>query len=124
MEGLLTTSELTHALFKVMKDDSSPGIDGFTVNYLRVFWTDIKTIVKNVLKSTFTEPEKDHQAAQPGVHEGPEGESGPGEGWRADANRDKITRQLGEILGHAPGLPELLPGGPQGVSQQLRQGAG
>ena len=34
MEGLLTTEELTHALFKVMKGGTSPGIDGFTVNYI------------------------------------------------------------------------------------------
>jgi hypothetical protein len=53
MVGLLTTSELTHALFKVMKGDSSPGIDGFTVNFIRVFWTDIKTIVKNALNRSF-----------------------------------------------------------------------
>jgi hypothetical protein len=34
MECLLTTEELTHALFKVMKGGTSPGIDGFTVNYI------------------------------------------------------------------------------------------
>ena len=31
MEGMLTTDELTHCLFKVMKGASSPGWDGFTV---------------------------------------------------------------------------------------------
>ena len=53
MEGLLTTEEFAHALFKVMKGDSSPGIDGFTVNYLRVFWNDMKTITRNALNSSF-----------------------------------------------------------------------
>ena len=42
MEGMLTTQELTHCLFNVMKGSSSPGLDGFTVNHLRVFWEDLK----------------------------------------------------------------------------------
>ena len=37
MEGLLTTEELTHTLVNTMKGDSSPGVDGFIVNHLRVF---------------------------------------------------------------------------------------
>ena len=36
-----------------MKGDSSPGIDGFIVNYLREFWNDLKTITKNALNSSF-----------------------------------------------------------------------
>ena len=38
MEGLLTLNEVTHSLFKVVCDASSPGVDGFTVNHLRTFW--------------------------------------------------------------------------------------
>ena len=53
MEGMLTTSELTNCLFKVMKGASSPGIDGFTVNYLRVFWDDLKTLTTNALNASF-----------------------------------------------------------------------
>ena len=53
MEGMLTTDELTHCLFKVMNGSSSPGIDGFTVNYLRIFWEDIKIITTNALNASF-----------------------------------------------------------------------
>ena len=53
MEGMLTTEELTHCLFNVMNGTSSPGLDGFTVNYLRIFWEDLKTLTKNALNSSF-----------------------------------------------------------------------
>ena len=53
MEGMLTTQELTHCLFKVMKGASSPGLDGFTVNHLRVFWEDLKTLTTNALNASF-----------------------------------------------------------------------
>ena len=53
MEGMLTTTELTNCLFKVMKGSSSPGTDGFTVNYLRVFWEDLKTLTTNALNASF-----------------------------------------------------------------------
>ena len=35
IEGDITLSELNHALFKKMKGTSAPGIDRFTVNWLR-----------------------------------------------------------------------------------------
>ena len=35
IEGEITLSELQYALFKKMKGSSTPGIDGFTVNWLR-----------------------------------------------------------------------------------------
>ena len=38
---------------KTMKGDSSPGCDGFTVNYLRFFWHDLKTITKDALNASF-----------------------------------------------------------------------
>ena len=53
MEGMLTTQELTYCLFKVMKGASSPGLDGFTVNHLRVFWEDLKTLTTNALNASF-----------------------------------------------------------------------
>ena len=34
MEGLLRIKALTHAVMVTIKGDSSPGCDGFTVNYL------------------------------------------------------------------------------------------
>ena len=53
MEGMLTTDELTHCLFKVMKGASSPGLDGFTVNHIRVFWEDLKLLTTNALNACF-----------------------------------------------------------------------
>ena len=53
MEGMLSTKELTHCLFNVMNGASSPGLDGFTVNHLRVFWDDLKTLTTNALNSSF-----------------------------------------------------------------------
>ena len=37
-EGEITLEELEYSLFKKMKGSSAPGIDGFTVNWLRKFW--------------------------------------------------------------------------------------
>ena len=53
MEGLLTTHELTNSLFKHMKGNSSPGIDGFTVNHLRTFWFELKHITCDALNCSF-----------------------------------------------------------------------
>ena len=53
MEGMLTEEELTHCLFNIMKGSSSPGLDGFTVNHLRVFWEDLKTLTTNALNASF-----------------------------------------------------------------------
>ena len=53
MEGMLTTDELTHCLFKVMKGASSPGWDGFTVDHLRIFWEDLKFLTTNALNASF-----------------------------------------------------------------------
>ena len=44
MEGDLTMDELHEALFFHMNGCSSPGMDGFMVNYLRAFWPDFKFI--------------------------------------------------------------------------------
>jgi hypothetical protein len=53
MEGLLTLEELTHAVMETMKGDSSPGCDGFTISYLRVFWNDLKHITRDALNASF-----------------------------------------------------------------------
>ena len=47
MEGLLTTQELTEALFKHMEGVSS------TVKHLRFFWHELKVVNKNALDATF-----------------------------------------------------------------------
>ena len=52
MEGLLTTTELTFSLFNTMKGDSSPGVDGFTVNYLRTFWDDLMALTTHALNAS------------------------------------------------------------------------
>ena len=46
MEGLLTEEELEFALLFKMKGSSSPGLDGFTVNQLKIFWYDLKSVIK------------------------------------------------------------------------------
>ena len=51
MEGDLTMDELQEALFKHMNGSSSPGMDGFTVNYLRAFWPDLKFITLEALNA-------------------------------------------------------------------------
>jgi hypothetical protein len=53
MEGKITKRELPFCLFKKMKGSSAPGIDGFTVNWLRVFWTDLESITQNALNDCF-----------------------------------------------------------------------
>ena len=51
MEGDLTMDELHEALFTHMNGNSSPGMDGFTVNYLRAFWPSLKFITKEALNA-------------------------------------------------------------------------
>ena len=51
MEGLLTLEELTNAVMKTMKGDSSPGCDGFTINYLRELWPDLQHATKDALNA-------------------------------------------------------------------------
>ena len=49
MKGEITLTELNHALFKKMKGSSAPGIDGFTVNWLRIFWDSLKMVTLNAI---------------------------------------------------------------------------
>ena len=46
--------ELHEALFKHMKGSSSPGPDGFTVNWLRQFWPEMKDLTREALNSSTT----------------------------------------------------------------------
>ncbi len=54
MEGKLTARELKDAHFHKMHGNSAPGLDGFTVNWLRTFWPELATITRNALNSCFT----------------------------------------------------------------------
>ena len=38
------TNELQYALYKKIKGSSAPGIDGFTVNWLKKFWDSLKLL--------------------------------------------------------------------------------
>ena len=55
MEGLMTEGELTETLNKFMKGASAPGVDGFTVNWLREFWPDFRKMVTNALNEMYGE---------------------------------------------------------------------
>ena len=55
-EGNLTESELLSAL-KCLKNDASPGSDGLTVEFLKVFWIHLKDILRLSLNSSFTKGE-------------------------------------------------------------------
>ena len=52
MEGKLTDDELHSALFEHMNGSSSPGVDVFTVNHLRVFWPDMKDLTCDALNAS------------------------------------------------------------------------
>ena len=47
LEGFLTKLELEEALFKDMKPNSAPGIDGFTVKFFRTFWPSLAPLITN-----------------------------------------------------------------------------
>ena len=51
LEKELTRSELTEALFKQMKPNSAPGIDGFSVLFVREFWSSLVDLVWMALLS-------------------------------------------------------------------------
>ena len=53
MEGKLTAEELKKALFEKMHGNSAPGLDGFTINWLRTFWPELATITRNALNDCF-----------------------------------------------------------------------
>ena len=49
IEGQITLDEMQYALFKKMKGSSAPGIIGFTVNWLRKFWSSLKLVTLNAI---------------------------------------------------------------------------
>ena len=53
MEGKLNKAELEDALFNKMHGNSAPGLDSFTVNWLRTFWQDLADITRNALNECF-----------------------------------------------------------------------
>ena len=52
LEGLLTLEEISKTL-KNMKSDKSPGADGFTAEFLKVFWKDLGHFVARSLNYAF-----------------------------------------------------------------------
>jgi hypothetical protein len=52
LEGLLTFDEVTYTL-KHMKNDKSPGSDGFTTNFYKIFWNKIGKFVVRALNHAF-----------------------------------------------------------------------
>ena len=53
IEGEITLTELNHVLFKKMKGTTAPGIDGFTVNWLRKFWDSLKLVTFNAINECY-----------------------------------------------------------------------
>ena len=52
LEGEISIQELYHCL-RNMKNNKSPGTDGFTVEFYKFFWKDIKSIILNSLNGAF-----------------------------------------------------------------------
>ena len=52
-EGEITHEEMEYSLFKKIKGSSAPGIDGFTVNWLRKFWSSLKFITLNAINECY-----------------------------------------------------------------------
>ena len=52
LEGEIKIEELTKAL-KNMKNDKSPGLDGFTAEFYKFFWIDIGTFVLRSLSYAY-----------------------------------------------------------------------
>ena len=56
LEGLLTEDEVLKSL-KGMSNQKSPGIDGFTVEFYKFFWSDIKLYLLNSLNQAYEKGE-------------------------------------------------------------------
>ena len=52
LEGLLTMEEIS-ATLKNMKNDKSPGSDGFTTEFFKMFWKDLKSFILRSLNYAF-----------------------------------------------------------------------
>ena len=51
MEGKLKDDELNKALLTDMKPNSAPGIDGFTVKFIRAFWDHLRPILREAVNN-------------------------------------------------------------------------
>ena len=49
MEGKLENDELSKALLTDMKPNSAPGIDGFTVKFIRAFWESLRPLLRDAV---------------------------------------------------------------------------
>ena len=49
LEGFLTQTELEETLFNDMKPNSAPGIDSFTVKFLRTFWPTLAPLITTAI---------------------------------------------------------------------------
>ena len=53
LEGEISKAELTTQLFKHMKATSAPGIDGFTVAWVRKFWPDLEDVCFRAINNCY-----------------------------------------------------------------------
>ena len=51
LEGNISLHE-TKALNEDMNGTSAPGVDGFTVNFIRIFWTPLGALVTNAVNNS------------------------------------------------------------------------
>ena len=49
LEGFLTEPELEESLLNNMKPNSAPGVDGFTVKFLRTFWQSLAPLITKAI---------------------------------------------------------------------------
>ena len=53
IEGKLTKQELEHQLMKHMKNTSAPGINGFTVAWVKEFWDELSDLCVQAVNDCF-----------------------------------------------------------------------
>ena len=53
IEGEITLDEMQYALFKKMKGSSAPGIDGFTMNWIRKYCYILKLVTLNAINEYY-----------------------------------------------------------------------
>ena len=53
LEGEISRAELKNQLFKHMKPTSAPGIDGFTVSWVRTFWPDLEDVCHSAINHCY-----------------------------------------------------------------------
>ena len=58
LEGTITKEEMTTQLFKHMKAHSAPGIDGFTVDWVRAHWDDLSDLCFMAVNTCYNKGEQ------------------------------------------------------------------